>query len=917
MRLGGSLNSLRASAALSKIQLGELTAVEYEESVAAIDAAAANKGFFASMGLVGWAVIAVTAFATVWGMVSEKIDKAKQSMGEEENNLRTQQHEYKTLSDIIKDSTKSVEERNDAIKEITAKYPEYNKQSNLENLTEKEKNEILDKGNDLFETRIRLQGKKDALTDISKKLAAAEFDRDKKKQKLDQTTIKNEEDGKDPNDKVKKEWFGATSGEGVDYNNAQKIVDDIQADYDLAYKGTKSSDEEEKPEKRAAKLLEDTTKTAELTNDAIDKYVKELKEIEGKLKNNSELSKKVNERMDSLGKLRSGKTGSPGLGSTLEDTKITLQNLTEISDLYGAIDEKWSKIDDLQVKDKKGVEDPSKTKNERIKGKYKIREELEKNIDNLLKDKTKASETETESKGGDKLEVLQAKLKTMQSIINQVNEESKKWDAKDRDKFPVISKQKRDEWANDIKKTQNEINKASFDDSTKTMQQEEEYITKRMELENSGDMEKLLLKQEYLEKELELAKKFHQTEKAEEIQHKLNLLDVDKEEAAKRILQNSRDVNYDLKISKAGRTKIAPNVSDEYNASTLEEEKKYNDDLEKIKENTLLTDAQKKSISEELEKAHQERIHDIKRKYYDSWLGELTGLSRLEIEGVSQVFQQLETTANTLMNMQSKKGQEDADNYRKTENDKLDIQKKAALASARTDQQKQKIEDDYTKKKDKIDDEANAKGQERIKTMFAIQKAASIANAIISTYEGADKALGAYPPPIGAILMAATIAAGLANVAAISAQEPPKFAIGGLPGAILGFMTRPQGFIQGPGSGTSDSILARISNKEFIVNAAATERNRMLLEQINKGSFSSGGYAGNGSYLSSLTNISNVDTGTVNEIKALSDRVDKLSNNLIDMMDRISSQPVAIGDEACRRITSKGIGRMKRSKSIL
>jgi TP901 family phage tail tape measure protein len=57
----------------------------------------------------------------------------------------------------------------------------------------------------------------------------------------------------------------------------------------------------------------------------------------------------------------------------------------------------------------------------------------------------------------------------------------------------------------------------------------------------------------------------------------------------------------------------------------------------------------------------------------------------------------------------------------------------------------------------------------------------------------------------------------------------------GLPGYAAG------GHIVGAGSGTSDSINARLSNGEFVVNAAATRRNRLQLEAINRG-FAAGGY---------------------------------------------------------------------------
>jgi len=57
------------------------------------------------------------------------------------------------------------------------------------------------------------------------------------------------------------------------------------------------------------------------------------------------------------------------------------------------------------------------------------------------------------------------------------------------------------------------------------------------------------------------------------------------------------------------------------------------------------------------------------------------------------------------------------------------------------------------------------------RAMFNINKAASIANAIVSTYEGINKALAAYPPPISFAMAAAQAAAGFANVRAISSQQ--------------------------------------------------------------------------------------------------------------------------------------------------
>ena len=53
-------------------------------------------------------------------------------------------------------------------------------------------------------------------------------------------------------------------------------------------------------------------------------------------------------------------------------------------------------------------------------------------------------------------------------------------------------------------------------------------------------------------------------------------------------------------------------------------------------------------------------------------------------------------------------------------------------------------------------------------------KAIAVAKAVMSTYEGATKALATYPPPFGAIAAAATVAAGLVNVKKIVSTNIPS-----------------------------------------------------------------------------------------------------------------------------------------------
>lgn len=57
------------------------------------------------------------------------------------------------------------------------------------------------------------------------------------------------------------------------------------------------------------------------------------------------------------------------------------------------------------------------------------------------------------------------------------------------------------------------------------------------------------------------------------------------------------------------------------------------------------------------------------------------------------------------------------------------------------------------------------------KTMFKLNKAAGIANAIVNTATGVTRALAEYPPPISFVMAAAQLAAGLAQINAIKSTQ--------------------------------------------------------------------------------------------------------------------------------------------------
>ncbi|HAV5588641.1 TPA: transglycosylase SLT domain-containing protein [Acinetobacter baumannii] len=105
--------------------------------------------------------------------------------------------------------------------------------------------------------------------------------------------------------------------------------------------------------------------------------------------------------------------------------------------------------------------------------------------------------------------------------------------------------------------------------------------------------------------------------------------------------------------------------------------------------------------------------------------------------------------------------------------------------------------------------ESAGKSNALYKTMFLASKAASIAQAIVNTEEGATKALaqgGAY----GSFLAAFVRATGYASVGIMAAQTIQGFATGGQ--------------IRGLGNGLSDSIPIWASNEEFMIKQSSAKK---------------------------------------------------------------------------------------------
>lgn len=96
-------------------------------------------------------------------------------------------------------------------------------------------------------------------------------------------------------------------------------------------------------------------------------------------------------------------------------------------------------------------------------------------------------------------------------------------------------------------------------------------------------------------------------------------------------------------------------------------------------------------------------------------------------------------------------------------------------------------------------------------------------------------------------------AAAAASLATAGTNAVPATAgIGGVFAAIVAAIAsigafKDGGMVSGPGTGRTDSVLARLSAGEYVVNASATKRNRPLLDAMNSGMSVSSRSSGGGS----------------------------------------------------------------------
>lgn len=121
----------------------------------------------------------------------------------------------------------------------------------------------------------------------------------------------------------------------------------------------------------------------------------------------------------------------------------------------------------------------------------------------------------------------------------------------------------------------------------------------------------------------------------------------------------------------------------------------------------------------------------------------------------------------------------------------------------------------------------NAKGEQSgiYKAMFAASKAFAIASASINLWQNVSKAMS-VGFPMNIPFIAGALAQGTSILSSLSSVQAAGFAQGG--------------YVSGMGTGTSDSIPARLSNGEYVMPARQTRQYRNELAAMRAGSYNGG-----------------------------------------------------------------------------
>ena len=270
-------------------------------------------------------------------------------------------------------------------------------------------------------------------------------------------------------------------------------------------------------------------------------------------------------------------------------------------------------------------------------------------------------------------------------------------------------------------------------------------------------------------------------------------------------------------------------------------------------------------LAEEQVKANA-KIDALIKEHDEAVLAEEKKKAEMKVQAYVELEATLQAAAlsifNNAMDQRSKANQKEYDNKIAL----IDAEQQAyenAQANRTTLQQAQyDAEQGFAEQKKNAERKRQIEEDKIKKKQFNAQKINDAANIAIKTALAVMSSVAAFPLTGGMPFTAINIAIGAIEAAAVlSKKYIPTYATGGL--------------VNGPGTGTSDSINARLSNGESVINAKSTSMFAPMLSAINQ---AGGGVAiphtKNNIFTPSTTSSSSVmdSEGIINAINELNNR---------------------------------------------
>ena len=432
-------------------------------------------------------------------------------------------------------------------------------------------------------------------------------------------------------------------------------------------------------------------------------------------------------------------------------------------------------------------------------------EEAEKAMLDLMKDTTSKRRAQIEQRYDSEIRKLNVRLNTEKNLTENAKEAIRR--------TILLKEQKKNE----------ELEKLSDEELKRQIADEQKLIDSRLAILKKGSEEEYRLKQEKNNQQAmldQLALQREQEDRMADAQEKIRIAQ-EQYGLESQELQMAKD--YLIQIE-ADYSERSLNIEEERRLRNLELEQQYQQQLASIRQQ-----AWQNRITE-LEIADQE--YQMKRmEDAELYLTQEEGIQMLGLnvttKGEMDILQAKIDAAQQSYNDVVTIGQLETETVEQFEARKLAAEKAHTEAKAAYRKAELKNEQAYLKSSQSITNSLislTAAVGESDEAFAKLSKMLTLVQIAIDTgkaLSGGIASAAALPYPANLAAIATTVATVLANIAtAISTVKSANFAQGGK--------------VNGPGSGTSDSIPANLSNGEFVMTAKATRLFEPLLVAMNE-----------------------------------------------------------------------------------